>query len=377
MDAGAPLSSSAALHPCSPARPPPPPQLTPQPLPPASRSSPDPLACLPNLPSFTPKIISSPPAVSPARVRRRHVPLVDPASGRRLGRAPISSRSICGEPDLGLNEKVSFLSLHEHAEAAALTDAVEQAAGPQMTDAVVRPRASYSCEAGMHGDGVDAPSVVTTPGGGGGNTAARARLPQPQHPDPEANVDVAQYCEADAGQRSQTARRSSSIRRRGGAEASDGEDSIGGVGVAQEQQHQRLEGIAAAAEGSGGQRLAQIPHRRPRARGSGQRMRARAAPARDASRATKEVPSAVEEAGVQLVAAEEQSPPCGRRRSSPSCRRHRWAGAPRIGSGGAGGRWRSGDAGGRQRAGLYGGCRRRAGLVPAVGVRRRKKQRGN
>uniref|UniRef100_A0A8R7QA03 Uncharacterized protein n=1 Tax=Triticum urartu TaxID=4572 RepID=A0A8R7QA03_TRIUA len=62
-------------------------------------------------------------------------------------------------------------------------------------------------------------------------------------------------------------------------------------------------------------------------------MRARAAPARDASRATREVPSAVE--GVQLVAAEEQSPPCGRRRSSPSCRRRRRAGAPRIGSGGA------------------------------------------
>ncbi|XBJ16180.1 hypothetical protein VPH35_007871 [Triticum aestivum] len=64
-------------------------------------------------------------------------------------------------------------------------------------------------------------------------------------------------------------------------------------------------------------------------------MRARAAPARDASRATREVPSAVEEAGVQLVAAEEQSPPCGRRCSSPSCRRRRRAGAPRIGSGGA------------------------------------------
>ncbi|KAM3313567.1 hypothetical protein ACQJBY_032866 [Aegilops geniculata] len=212
MDAGAPLSSSAALHPCSPARPPPPPQLTPRPLPPASCSSPDPLACLPNLPSFTPKIISSPPAVSPARVQRRHVLLVHPAAGRRLGRAPVSSRSICGEPDLGLNEKVSFLSLHEHAEAAALTGAVEQAAGPQMTDAVVRPRASYSCEAGMHGDGVEAPSVVTTPGGGGGNKAARARLSQPQHPDPEANVDVAQYCE-DVGQRSHTTRRSSSIRR--------------------------------------------------------------------------------------------------------------------------------------------------------------------
>ncbi|XP_044356605.1 uncharacterized protein [Triticum aestivum] len=73
-----------------------------------------------------------------------------------------------------------------------------------------------------------------------------------------ANVDVAHYCEgaallnsistahiyfnfyykftfstADAGQRSQTARMSSSIRQRGGAEASDDEDSIGGVGVAQ------------------------------------------------------------------------------------------------------------------------------------------------
>ncbi|XBI12370.1 hypothetical protein VPH35_139251 [Triticum aestivum] len=106
-------------------------------------------------------------------------------------------------------------------------------------------------------------------------------------------------------------------------------------------------------------------------------MRVRAAPARDASRATREVPSAVEEAHVQLVAAEEQSPPCGRRRSSPSCGRRRWAGAPQIGSSGAGGRWRSGDAGWRQRAGLYGGCRRRAGLVPAAGVRRRKKQRGN
>ncbi|KAM3349059.1 hypothetical protein ACQJBY_022303 [Aegilops geniculata] len=48
-----------------------------------------------------------------------------------------------------------------------------------------------------------------------------------------ANVDVAHYCEADAGQRSQTARRSSSIRQRGGAEASDDKDSIGGVGIAQ------------------------------------------------------------------------------------------------------------------------------------------------
>ena len=36
-----------------------------------------------------------------------------------------------------------------------------------------------------------------------------------------------------------------------------------------------------------------------------------------------------------MVATEEQSPPCGRRRTSPSCVRRRWAGASQIGSGSA------------------------------------------
>ncbi|KAF7094811.1 hypothetical protein CFC21_097091 [Triticum aestivum] len=122
MDAGAPLLRFAALLPCSPApelpcsaspccspaRPPPS-------LPPASRSSPAPLACLPNIPSFTPKIVSSSSRCVPClraattrpprcpRHRRRHGASNSSSccagatsgargrtrAGRRLNRAPV------------------------------------------------------------------------------------------------------------------------------------------------------------------------------------------------------------------------------------------------------------------------------------------------
>ncbi|XP_044413447.1 uncharacterized protein [Triticum aestivum] len=95
MDAGAPLLSFTALLPCSPARPPPPPRLPTPSLLPVSRSSPASLACLLNLPSFTPKIVSSSSrCVSCLRATATRPPRC-PRHRRRHGESSSGSRCAC------------------------------------------------------------------------------------------------------------------------------------------------------------------------------------------------------------------------------------------------------------------------------------------